>query len=238
MPTVLVVSGDRTTAEVLRRSLVDSFLAVRTAPDAAAAVHALEQSAPDLVLLDAAPAGTDPRIVLAAAPPGVPVVILAAGSSAQDRIDGFRRGAADCVARPFDPTEVVLRVQSVLRRGDQSAVRSFDGGRLTVDVARHVVSWDGAPLSLTPSEWAILAALTDAPHRVFARSELVRCIGGWSDEGYERAIDCHVKNLRRKLGDSDHRVIETVLGFGYRFGLDRSHDRPPLRATAVPIARP
>lgn len=107
---------------------------------------------------------------------------------------------------------------------DRGAV-SFGGGRLRIDEARHQATLDGQPLELTPTEWGLLAALAAAPGRVFSRYELVNRVRGYEFDGYERTIDSHVKNLRHKLGTGGSRVVETVLGVGYRLGLSR--DRWP-----------
>ena len=112
-------------------------------------------------------------------------------------------------------------MQAVLARrpfGGGGRVRSFDGGRLRIDQARHEASHDGVVLALTPSEWNLLVALTSTTGRVFSRHELVERIGGSAFEGYERAVDSHVKNLRHKLGPDGPHVVETVVGFGYRCG--------------------
>lgn len=221
MHTVLVVEDERDIRELLRRYLLRAGMSVVVAGTGAAALRELEQGRPDLVLLDLGLPDIDGVEVLERAAPGIPVIVLTARAGVPDRIAGLRAGADDYVVKPFSPTEVVLRVRAVLarRRNDDAPARSFDGGRLRIDPARHEASHDGVTLQLTPSEWNLLVALTTAPRRVFSRHELMERIGGSMFEGYERAVDSHVKNLRHKLGADGQHVIETVVGFGYRSGV-------------------
>jgi len=131
------------------------------------------------------------------------------------------------VTKPFSPRELVLRVQAVLRRGGpaaaQSGVTSYGGGALVIDEPRRTATVRGAPVQLTPTEWGILVTLATVPGRVYSRFELINKVRGYEFEGYERTVDSHVKNLRRKIEDdpADPQVIVTVLGGGYRLGLTR-----------------
>ena len=223
METVLVVEDERDIRELLRRYLARAGISVLTATTGAEALLALEQSAPDLVLLDLGLPDIDGLEVLEQARPVAPVIVLTARSTVPDRITGLRAGADDYVTKPFSPTEVVLRVQAVLaRRGGVrtgAAPRSFGAGRLVVDESRHEATLDSRAIRLTPSEWSLLTALASTPGRVFSRHELVERMTGGTFEGYERAVDSHVKNLRHKLDDHDQAVVETVVGFGYRLRL-------------------
>ncbi len=221
MQAVLVVEDERDIRELLRRYLVRAGLSVIVASTGAQALLEIEESGPDLVLLDLGLPDIDGREILAQAAPGIPVIVLTARADLTDRIAGLRAGADDYVVKPFSPTEVVLRVQAVLaRRPLDSRVRvhSFDGGRLRIDQVRHEVCHDGTVLALTPSEWNLLVTLTNTAGRVFSRHELAERMGGGAMDGYERAVDSHVKNLRHKLGPDAQHVIETVVGFGYRSG--------------------
>ncbi len=225
MYTVLVVEDERDIREVLRRYLEREGISVLTAGTGAEALHLIESIRPDLVLLDLGLPDIDGVEILDAAAPAIPVVVLTARDTIADRINGLRHGADDYVIKPFSPTEVVLRVQAVLGRGVRTASpaagrRSFGGGLLEVDESRHEARLEGKVLPLTPSEWGLLVSMAAAPHRVFTRRELVERVSGYTFEGYERAIDSHVKNIRHKVGDRGHDVVETVVGFGYRFGLD------------------
>jgi DNA-binding response OmpR family regulator len=200
-------------------------MTVATAQTGSEALKEIERGRPDLLLLDLGLPDMDGSDVLIRASQRLPVVVLSARAAVEDRIEGFRHGADDYVVKPFSPTEVVVRVQAVLARGrsrdGQGSGRTFGCGRMRIEPDRHEVHFDGRPISLTPSEWTLLAALSSHPHRVYPRHELVERLSGFAYEGFERAIDSHVKNLRHKLGDHDHVIVQTVVGFGYRFGLDR-----------------
>jgi DNA-binding response OmpR family regulator len=227
MPTVLVVEDERDIREVLRRYLERAGLSVLTTGTGAEAIQLLTSAPPDLVVLDLGLPDVDGTDVLreiqAAGHP--PVLVLTARSTVDDRIHGLQLGADDYVTKPFSPAEVVLRVQAVLNRTSgktgQGGPATYGGGRLSIDEPRHEAWLDGRPLDLTPTEWGLLAAVAAAPERVFSRYELVNRIRGYEYAGYERTIDSHVKNLRRKLGASGADVMETVLGVGYRLRLRR-----------------
>jgi DNA-binding response OmpR family regulator len=134
--------------------------------------------------------------------------------------------------KPFSPKELVLRVQAVLRRG-RSAVEaegpaSYGEGELVIDENRHEVAVRGQIADLTPTEWGLILALAGAPGRVYSRYELINRVRGYEFEGYERTIDSHVKNLRRKLetDPGQPRLVQTVVGVGYRLGLRRDPSAP------------
>ncbi|HEU4543675.1 MAG TPA: response regulator transcription factor [Jiangellaceae bacterium] len=223
----MVVEDDREIRDVLRRYLERADYAVHTT---GSGIHALSQLAAggiDLVVLDLGLPDLDGLEVLAAAQESgdIPVVVLTARSTVEDRIRGLQQGADDYVVKPFSPTELVLRVQAVLHRrasGQPSAngVSSFGGGRLVIDEQRHTAELDGVHLDLTPTEWGLLTTMASAPQRVYSRYELVNRVRGYEFAGYERTIDSHVKNLRRKLGAGSE-IIETVLGVGYRLILPK-----------------
>ena len=157
----------------------------------------------------------------------VPILMLTAKAGEDDRIHGLELGADDYLTKPFSPRELVLRVQAILRRvaGGEHDGRPavFGGGRLVLDEARREVLVDGAEATLTPTEFGILAALARVPGRVYSRYELINRVRGYEFEGYERTIDSHVKNLRRKIEEdpSNPAIVQTVLGGGYRLGLNR-----------------
>lgn len=227
MSTVLVVEDDRDIRELLRRYLERAGHAVLTTGSGLEALRLVEASHVDLVLLDLGLPDLDGIEVLASARRvNLPVVVLSARSTVEERINGLTAGADDYVTKPFSPTEVVLRVAAVLARASGTTSRtdgsvSFGGGRLQIDAAQRAVSVDGVGLELTPTEWGILKALADAPGRVFSRYELVNRVRGYEFAGYERSIDSHVKNLRHKLGPLGGQAVRTVVGVGYRLGLAR-----------------
>jgi DNA-binding response OmpR family regulator len=157
----------------------------------------------------------------------VPIVMLTAKAAEEDRIRGLELGADDYITKPFSPRELVLRVQAVLRRGGPAAagqgVTSYGAGALVIDEPRRTVTVRGTAAQLTPTEWGILGSLATVPGRVYSRFELINKVRGYEFEGYERTVDSHVKNLRRKVEEDpgNPAIIVTVLGGGYRLGLAR-----------------
>jgi DNA-binding response OmpR family regulator len=225
--TVLVVEDERKLRELVRSYLERAGFAVLSTESGAEAITIAASAAPGLVILDLGlpdvPGESVLRELRAMGP--VPVLILTAMSSESDRIRGLELGADDYVTKPFSPRELVLRVQAILRRGgqqDEQGVTSY-GGVLVIDEPKRQVLVSGQSVALTPTEWGVLVALASVPGRVYSRLELINRVRGHEFEGYERTVDSHVKNLRRKLGDdpADPQIVQTVLGGGYRLGLSR-----------------
>ena len=153
----------------------------------------------------------------------VPILMLTARASEDERVAGLALGADDYLTKPFSPRELVARVRAVLRRsrpGDEPLLERIevDAGRLVIDTHEHTVFRDGSPVELTPSEYRLLLALGRYPGRVYSRFELLGAVRGDEPIGDERLIDVHVKNLRRKLEPDPKtpRYVETVFGVGYR----------------------
>jgi len=226
--TVLVVEDERKLRDFIRSYLEHAGYTVLSTGSGAEAITMAATAAPDLVVLDLGlpdvPGETVARELRATSP--TPILMLTAKSSEEDRIRGLELGADDYVTKPFSPREVVLRVQAILRRGTPAAnsgVASYGGGELVIDEPRRAVRVRGAAAELTPTEWGVLVALATVPGRVYSRFELINRVRGYEFEGYERTIDSHVKNLRRKIEEdpgSPH-IVQTVLGGGYRLGLAR-----------------
>ncbi len=154
----------------------------------------------------------------------VPILMLTAKVSEDERVAGLALGADDYLTKPFSPRELVARVRAILRRAQGSGTPlvetlSFDGGTLVIDTVRHEVLRQGQAVELTPTEYRLLVALAQYPGRVYSRFELIERVQGYDFEGFERTIDAHVKNLRRKIEPHPRkpRYVETVFGVGYRF---------------------
>ena len=228
--TVLVVEDERKLRDFIRSYLERASFTVLSTGSGAEAITMAAAAAPDLVVLDLGlpdvPGETVAREVRAMS--AIPILMLTARAAEEDRIRGLELGADDYVTKPFSPRELVLRVQAILRRAGPSAaaahgIASYGGGVLVIDEPRRTVTVRGTQAQLTPTEWGILVALATVPGRVYSRFELINKVRGYEFEGYERTVDSHVKNLRRKIEDDPGNpgIIVTVLGGGYRLGLAR-----------------
>ncbi|MGI8878628.1 MAG: response regulator transcription factor [Candidatus Limnocylindria bacterium] len=223
MKRVLVVDDEPNIARVARDYLERAGFVVTVSPDGRAAIAAARAERPDLVVLDLGLPDTDGLDVARTLrkSSNVPLIILTARGEESDRIVGLELGADDYVTKPFSPKELVARVRAVLRRVDATAagpselIRAAD---LTLDVTRMRVRVGERDIELTSTEFTLLAALVREPGRVFTRAQLLDTLHGVAFESYERAIDTHVKNIRRKLEpDPRHpRYLLTVYGVGYR----------------------
>jgi DNA-binding response OmpR family regulator len=226
MSTVLVVEDERDIRDLLRRYLERAGFTVLTTGSGAEALELLRRDAADLLLLDLGLPDIDGTEILAelGRTSRTPVLVLTARNDVSDRIDGLELGADDYVTKPFSPREVVLRVQAILQRSKgtpDDSTATFGGGRLSIDDSLHRVLLSGEVIDVTPTEWGILTSLAAVPGRVYSRYELVNRVRGYEFEGYERTVDSHVKNLRRKLGPVGPELVETVVGVGYRLGWSR-----------------
>jgi DNA-binding response OmpR family regulator len=228
--TVLVVEDERKLRDLIRSYLERAGFTVLSTGSGAEAITMAAEAAPDLVVLDLGLPDVAGETVARelGETSSIPILMLTAKAAEEDRIRGLELGADDYVTKPFSPRELVLRVQAILRRGwsapaDTHGVASYGGGVLVVDEPRRSVTVRGAPAQLTPTEWGILVTLATVPGRVYSRFELINKVRGYEFEGYERTVDSHVKNLRRKIEDDPGNpvVILTVLGGGYRLGLAR-----------------
>lgn len=220
---ILVIEDELKIARTLRLYLEQAGCQVEAVTDGALALPAFRHEKPDLVLLDLMLPHVDGFEICRQIrrESAVPIIILTARDDEADKLIGLELGADDYVTKPFSPREVAARVRAVLRRSrgqvmPQAALRS---GNLVLDLESHTATLAGQPLDLTPSEFNILAALLRHPNQVFTRLQLVEAAQGAAYEGYERAMDQHIKNLRAKLGDDARtpRFILTVYGVGYRF---------------------
>jgi DNA-binding response OmpR family regulator len=223
MSTILVVDDEPRIVDIARDYLEHAGFAVITAPDGPTALAEARTRRPDLIVLDLGLPRVDGLDVARTLrrESAVPIVMLTARGEETDRIVGLELGADDYVTKPFSPRELVARVRAVLRRVDgdlahAEVVRAMD---VELDVRRMRVTVAARRVDLTPTEFQLLLALTRQPGRVFTRAQLLDSIHGVAFESYERAIDAHVKNIRRKIEPEPHtpRYIQTVFGVGYRF---------------------
>jgi DNA-binding response OmpR family regulator len=225
--TVMIVEDEKKLRDFIRTYFESEGITVLSAASGGEAITLTRSSRPDLVILDLGLPDVPGEEVLQELRrfTDIPILILTAKTMETDRIRGLELGADDYITKPFSPRELVLRSRAILRRtsslGDAETLWSFGQGRLIVDHARREVRADGRIVSLTPTEWGLLVALTSMPGRVYSRFELINRVRGYEFEGYERTIDSHVKNLRHKIERyaRNPQIIETVLGGGYRLGL-------------------
>ena len=222
--TVLVVDDEPKIVQLARDYLESAGFTVLSAGDGSSALQAARTRRPDLIVLDLGLPGIDGLDVTRALrrDSGVPIIMLTARADETDKLVGLELGADDYVTKPFSPKELVARVRAVLRRTEQASAAAIAEvirvGELDIDVPRLGVSVGGRDVTLTATEFQLLAALARQPGRVFTRSQLLDAVHGVAFESYERAIDAHVKNIRRKLEPDTRapRYILTVYGVGYR----------------------
>ena len=223
MKTVLVVEDDRQIAQIAADYLKHAGFDVLTTGDGPDALAVSRARRPDLVVLDLGLPRLDGLEVAKRLREAgdVPIIMLTARVEESDRLAGLELGADDYITKPFSPRELVARVRAVLRRvesdaGQQEILRRAD---LTIDIPRMTLSRGGTAIDLTATEFQLLAALAKQPGRVFTRAQLLDAIRGDAVEAFERAIDAHVKNIRRKLEPDSRspRYLLTVYGIGYKF---------------------
>ena len=223
MKTVLVVDDELKITRLLRDYLQQAGFRVVTAADGLAALAVARTERPDMIVLDLGLPGLDGLDVTRALRKSsdVPIIMLTARAEEADRIVGLEIGADDYLVKPFSPKELVARVRAVLRRVDSSvgAPDLVRAGNLEIDTTKRTVILDGRAIDLTPTEFELLLHLARSPGRVYTRSQLLDALHGVAFESYERAIDAHMKNLRRKLEpDPAHpQYLLTVYGVGYKY---------------------
>jgi DNA-binding response OmpR family regulator len=232
MKTILVVDDEPKIASLARDYLEHAGFAVVVAGDGPSALDAVARQRPDLVVLDLGLPRLDGLDVTREIrrTSTLPIVMLTARDDELDKLLGLELGADDYLTKPFSPRELVARVRAVLRRvdlGTQDGDNSREvvtAGELTLDLPRMRAQLAGRQVDLTPTEFQLLATLAAQPGRIFTRSQLLDTVHGVAFESYERAIDTHIKNIRRKLEPDPRlpRYLLTVYGVGYRFADDRA----------------
>ncbi|RJQ55816.1 MAG: DNA-binding response regulator [Actinobacteria bacterium] len=225
MQTILIVEDNENIAEGVRAYLENEGYKAIVAADGEAALQLFSTESFDLVVLDLMLPKVDGLEVCRRirSKSEVPVIMLTAKVEETDRLVGLELGADDYVGKPFSVRELVARIRAVLRRVNRTgsvARAHIEHGPLTIDTERHEASCGGARLDLTHSEFVLLSLLASHPGRVFSRARLVEELHGTSYDGYERTIDMHVANLRKKLrGAGAEGLIQTVIGAGYKIGV-------------------
>ncbi len=219
---ILVVDDEKGIVDIIQAYLEKEGYKVVTAYDGKVALATARSQAPDLIILDLMlpeVSGWDVCRELRK-DSDVPIIMLTARDDSTDKIIGLELGADDYVTKPFDPKEIVSRVRAVLRRshGREAPKAVLNVGDIMVDTEKRLVRRADRNIDLTPIEFDILKVMAQSPGRVYSRMQLLDSVQGDAYEGYERTVDSHIKNLRKKLeADPEHpRYIVTVYGVGYK----------------------
>lgn len=221
---ILIVDDEKKMVGMLVTALEQEGYVTMQAYDGVEALERWRSERPDLVVLDILMPRMDGfefcRRVRETS--DTPIIILSARSEELDKLDGLELGADDYMTKPFSLRELVARIRALLRRRVSMGTvqrHRITAGPLAIDTERHSVEIEGLAVSLTPTEFDLLLALASDPERVFSRQRLIESVQGESFDGYERTIDAHVGNIRKKLTEQagDWSIIETVYGVGYRF---------------------
>ncbi len=221
--TILVVDDEARIVKLVRDYLERAGFGVLAAHDGEMALQVARRDQPDLIVLDLMLPGVDGLDVCRRLrqESGVPIIMLTARVEEADRIVGLELGADDYVTKPFSPRELVARVRATLRRasGEVGPATVLRAGEVELDTAALTATVAGQPVELTPTEFYLLATLARQPGRIFSREQLLEAVHGVAFDGYDRSIDSHVKNLRRKIEPDPRQphYIQTVYGVGYRF---------------------
>ena len=222
---IVVIDDDPSVLEVVRGYLEKDGYLVYVAGNGREGLSLAERTKPSLIVLDLMlpDIGGEEICREIRARSDVPILMLTAKASEDERVGGLALGADDYLTKPFSPRELVARVRAVLRRTQGSEtplveVLTFDDGQLEIDTVQHEVRRDGQRVELTPNEYRLLVTLARYPGRVYSRFELINHVQGYEFAGYERTIDAHVKNLRKKIepDPKNPRYVETVFGVGYK----------------------
>lgn len=227
---ILVVDDDEKIIKVLVTYLTKEGYLAETAMDGKIAVEKARQWQPDIVLLDVMLPELDGLGVCKEIrrDSDVPIIMLTARDGETDRIIGLEIGADDYVTKPFSPRELIARIRAILRRTQPEGRRDKDGnvlrvGEIALHQNSHTLTVQGNSVELTPTEHKLLELFLTHPGQVLSRLQLIENVQGYAFEGYERTVDSHIKNLRKKLGDSygEPRYIKTVYGVGYKLAGDQ-----------------
>src|SRR6202140_1935809 len=227
LATILVVDDEPRIVQLVRDYLEHGGFTVLVASDGPSALRSARTGRPDLIVLDLGLPGLDGLDVTRSLRRNgtVPIIMLTARTDESDKLVGLELGADDYLTKPFSPKELVARVRSVLRRSEAAKAPGdmIRSGAVELTVPSMELSIAGRPIELTPTEFQLLATMARQPGRVFSRAQLLNAVHGDAGEPFERAIDAHIKNLRRKIEPDAHnpRYLLTVFGVGYRFTAGR-----------------
>jgi DNA-binding response OmpR family regulator len=221
--TILVIDDEARIVKLVRDYLERAGFDVFSAHDGETALALARLEKPDLIVLDLMLPGVDGLDVCRRLrqESGVPIIMLTARVEEADRVVGLELGADDYVTKPFSPRELVARVRATLRRanGQLGPTPILRAGDVELDTATLTATVAGQPVDLTSTEFHLLAVLVRQPGRIFSREQLLEAVHGVAFDGFDRSVDSHVKNLRRKIEPNPRqpRYIQTVYGVGYRF---------------------
>ena len=222
---ILVIEDEPGIARIIRLYLERDGHAVRVARDGVAGLNAARTDSPDLIVLDLMLPRLDGMEVCRALreESDVPIIMATARAEEEDRLTGFDLGADDYIVKPFSPRELAARVRAVLRRTSRQSpsgppIIEYDG--ITIDFQKQMVLRGDERPSLTPTEFRLLSMLASQPGRPFSRDQIIEGVFGYDFDGYDRTVDVHIANLRRKIEPDVRkpRYVQTVHGVGYRFG--------------------
>ena len=219
---ILIVEDEKKIADLLCDYLKGAGFRTSTQDNGNCVISQVKKDSPDLILLDIMLPGKDGmelcREIRQMA--NIPIIMITARVEEIDRLLGLELGADDYICKPFSPREVVARVKTVFRRVHaEPRTNNLVVGSISLDEETHQVMIGNQMLNLTPNEFGLLKIMMRRPNRVFSRSELINRVQGYGFEGYDRTIDTHIKNLRKKIGRQlpGQEVISTVYGIGYKF---------------------
>jgi two-component system alkaline phosphatase synthesis response regulator PhoP len=223
--TILVVDDDVKTVELVKLYLNRDGYKVLTAYDGFEALNIARKSHPDLIVLDLMLPGCDGLEICRTLKneSDVPIIMLTARTTEDDKLGGLNLGADDYVTKPFSPRELAARVRAILRRlPEETLLRGpaeIKRGALVLNFLNREATFSGKILELTPSEFKLLGVLAREPGRVFSRQQLIEMVFGYDFQGFDRTVDVHILNLRRKIEPNPEspKYIKTIYGAGYKF---------------------
>jgi two-component system response regulator BaeR len=221
---LLIVEDEPDIAQILRDYLVREGYHVSLLDRGDKVIPLIKKTPPALILLDIMITYVDGKTICRELRKfsDIPVIMITARVEEVDRIIGFELGADDYICKPFSPREVVARVNAVLRRAlKKTDDEVLSSGPIQLNKTSRITTVKGNELNLTPSEFEILSVLMGSPNRVFTRTQLIEKVQGYSFDGYERTIDFHIKNLRKKIAEylPGEKIIQSAYGYGYKMVL-------------------